>query len=106
MGTVAFRTARSEVRRFRGMFNWWMTSISRETADPLLQAHAQAMECRDCEDYLRLGLQAFRWLRTAHQHLQEDVLLGKAAYDDELEQSLTGLYESWLEPCAAPKSGL
>ena len=62
----------------------------------MLRDHAEAMECRDCEDCLRLGLQAFEWIRTAHAHFQADVLSGDAAFDDNFEQVITGLYATWL----------
>ena len=91
--------------RFRGMFTsgmfgWRKAHTSGEGVDRILQAHTEAMDCRDCEDYLRLGLQAFNWLRTACKHIAEDIHSGQGVFNEELEQSITELYANWLEPCA------
>ena len=91
--------------RFRGMFTsgmfgWRKAHTSGEGVDRILQAHTEAMDCRDCEDYLRLGLQAFNWLRTARKHIAEDIHSGQGVFNEELEQSITELYANWLEPCA------
>ena len=72
----------------------------RRTSHRVILDHVEAMDCRDCEDYLRLGLQAFNWLRTACEHIKEDVCSGQAMYSEELEQSITELYAGWLEPSA------
>jgi hypothetical protein len=58
------------------------------------------MECRDCEDFLQLGIEAFTWIERAHGNLRESIYGGKSVFDPEAESLLTELYESWLRPYA------
>ena len=105
MGTVAFNAARSESPPLsRPVHDGWLPP-SYQTGDRFLRDHAEAMECRDCEDYLRLGVQAFNWLRTACRHIEDDILAGQAEYDEQLEQSITELYVNWRSRAMLPSSG-
>ena len=56
------------------------------------------MECRDCEDFLRLGIEAFQWLQKAHQNIQDDVYQGRSVFDEHVEHAITKLYQRWLKP--------
>ena len=69
-----------------------------DRTERLLKDHKEAMECRDCEDFLRLGIEAFRWLQKAHQSIQDDVYHGRSVYDDAFEHAITKLYQLWLKP--------
>jgi hypothetical protein len=66
--------------------------------DALMEQHAQAMECRDCEDFLQAGIEAYKWLRQADESLRE---AAKAGFDvgEEAKQALDTLYRCWLDPC-------
>lgn len=87
MSELAFRTAREQVQLF--------TDQSRE----LLAEHCMAMECRDCEDFLQLGIDAFRWIQRAYDHMRQCVYDKKVAFSQEAENAVTDLYASWLLPC-------
>ena len=64
----------------------------------LMKQHFEAMECRDCEDFLQLGIDAFRWLVRADEIIRSNVYQQKADYDPELDQALETLFVRWLEP--------
>ena len=66
--------------------------------DALMEQHAQAMKCRDCEDLLDCGIEAYKWLRKADETLRE---AAKAGFDVtvEVRDALDLLYRTWLGPC-------
>ena len=99
MATVAFRAARREVRGFRREFKKYNRLLLSTAEHKLLHEHVEAMESRDCDEFLRLGIEAFRWLEKARADIRADVLAGHAVYDPELEATITRLYERWLAPC-------
>jgi hypothetical protein len=84
---LALRTARNCVRYYND-----------ESAN-LLERHAEAMDCRDCEDLLQLGIDAFHWLGRADQATRAAVYRGQAEYDPSFEVALATLYAEWLRPC-------
>ncbi len=101
MGIIAFRAAKREVylyrrecRRFRKL----QRSLARHRAEQFLKDHKEAMECRDCEDFLRLGIEAFQWLQKAHRNIQDDVYQGRSVFDEHVEHSITKLYQRRLKP--------
>jgi hypothetical protein len=102
MGIVAFRTAkhevrlyRSEVKRIRRRERSYASRAGNGAAE-----RQETIERRNCEDCLQLGIEAFRWLQKARQSYQDDVYGGHSEYDDDSERQITGLYETWLKPCA------
>ena len=99
MGTVAFRAARREVRGFRREFKKYKQMLPTKAGNHVLREHAEAMESRDCDEFLHLGIEAFRWLEKARDDIDADILAGRAVYDPELEATITRLYERWLAPC-------
>lgn len=66
--------------------------------DALMEQHAEAMKCRDCEDLLHCGIEAYKWLRRADETLRE---AAKAGFDvgEEAKEALDLLYRTWLRPC-------
>ena len=52
-GGLAFRNARNHVRDFAF------------EGEELMAKHSQAMECRDCEAFLQMGIDAFHWILRA-----------------------------------------
>jgi hypothetical protein len=100
MATLAFRAARREVRGFRREFKKYERRRNSDAGDQLLREHAAAMESRDCDEFLRLGIEAFRWLEKARANIRADVLAGRAVYDADLESAITRLYEQWVATCA------
>lgn len=101
MGIIAFRAAKREVYLYRREFRRFrksQRSLARNRTEQLLKDHQEAMECRDCEDFLRLGIEAFQWLQKAHQNIQDDVYHGRSVYDEHVERAVTKLYQRWLKP--------
>jgi hypothetical protein len=85
--TLAFRNASRHVRRY-----------TNESAD-LMRRHAEAIDCRDCEDFLQLGIDAFDWLNRADESIRRAILSGRAEYDPKVERTLLVMYTRWLKPC-------
>jgi hypothetical protein len=104
MKTIAFRTAKNEVHRYRLEFRRFKKlrrSIVGGPAEYVPADRPEAIERRDCEDFLQLGVEAFRWLQKARESYQEDVYSGLSEYSDDTERQITELYEQWLKPCTA-----
>ena len=66
--------------------------------DETIAAHEDAMACRDCEDFLESGIEAFKWLRRADLTLREAAVAGIQVPDDAPE-AIASLYRAWLVPC-------
>lgn len=84
---LAFRTAEQQVK------NYAHESLQ------LMQEHHAAMDCRDCEDFLQLGIDAFQWLIRADQLFRVAVYESIEAYDQQLDERLQHLFRQWLGPC-------
>ncbi|MGW8256122.1 MAG: hypothetical protein ACWGMZ_01420 [Thermoguttaceae bacterium] len=63
----------------------------------IMQQHNLAMECRDCEDFLQLGIEAFNWIQRSWQNYQQRIFDGQASHDPQVEKRFTELYRHWLE---------
>lgn len=79
--TLAFRVARQHVRTF---------------GDEVQRRHAEALECRDCEDYLKLGIDAFDWLIRADIAIREAVCKKEAEFEPEVDDALEAMMRNWL----------
>ena len=64
----------------------------------LIGRHVSAMECRDCEDFLQLGIDAFNWMIRADEQFREAIFDGRIEYDAETDESLSLLFRTWLKP--------
>jgi hypothetical protein len=67
--------------------------------DELMATHQQAMECRDCEEFLDTGIHAYQWLRRAEETAREAAREGIEVSPDAVA-AIKLLYRSWLRPCA------
>jgi len=85
--SLALRLARQKVDSYTG------------EADEVLRRHYEAMDCVDCEAYLQLGIDAFRWLLWADEAIRRAVLAGQAEYDRGVDDALRSLLVAWLQPC-------
>ena len=65
--------------------------------DSVLQDHAIALECRDCEEMLERGLRAYKWLMTCDESRQAADARGLLDYRGELYEEVTNLFRQWLE---------
>lgn len=84
---LALRTARTYVRNYAS------------EGDELMSRHIEAMDCRDCEAFLQLAIDAFHWLNRADCQIRLDVFEGRAPHDPSVDEALTTLYRLWLRPC-------
>ena len=67
--------------------------------DSLMANHAEAMECRDCEEWLKRGIDAQFWLCRAEEIMRAADEDGLCEFDTEMRRALDCLYEMWLRPC-------
>jgi hypothetical protein len=84
---LAFRNAEKHVQ-----------SYSQESQD-VMAHHAEAMDCRNCEAFLQMGIDAFEWLMRADRAFRAAVYRGEKEYDLDSEKSLSILCKNWLVPC-------
>ena len=85
--SVALRAARRQVTNFA------------EECE-IIKIHQEAMECRDCEDVLQLGIDAFTWLTRADECIRRAVFEG-VEYDADTDAAIRELFQGWLRPCDA-----
>lgn len=74
-----------------------------EVEGGLMGQHLQAMECRDCESFLQLGIDAFDWLNRADEEVRKLIYAGKIQYDKEFDEALLFMYQRWLHTCEFAK---
>jgi hypothetical protein len=85
--SIAYRTARSHVHLFK------------DEGDELLERHERAMDCRDCESFLQLGIDAFKWLCRADEEIRKGIFSGEVQYKEDMDSAIAALYKLWLRPC-------
>lgn len=83
--SLAFRSAQTHVKCFSDESN-------------IIEQSNQALECRDCEDFLQLGIDAFRWLNRADESIRLAVFAGYP-HNEAADNALAALYKAWLDPC-------
>jgi hypothetical protein len=87
MNEIAMQAAEREVSAYRN-----------QSAE-ILQQHTLAMECRDCEDLLLMGIESLRWIERAFQNYQQKIFDGQSNHDPQAEERFLQLYQNWLKPC-------
>lgn len=65
----------------------------------LMKQHHQAMDCRDCEAFLQLGIDAFTWLIRADRDIRSAAFDKKIEWGEQFDEAFEALFRSWLEPC-------
>ena len=85
--TLDYRTAQKHVQNYK------------KESEVLMQAHQEAMNCRDCEAFLQLGIDAFRWIIRADRVIRKAVYKGVTEYDSDLDDQIAFLCREWLAPC-------
>ncbi len=85
MESIAFRSAKRHVKTFA-------------RTSKLMQAHREAMDCRNCEDFLQLGVDAYEWLKRAEEALRENLYKGRRRNDPKLSEAFDMMYNTWLWP--------
>lgn len=72
--------------------------------DDIMRRHCEAMECRDCEEFLLQGLNAFRWLRHAEETFRQAAVENLCTSQEDMEllkkgiEALDVLFAAWLRP--------
>lgn len=85
--TLTLRTARQRVRDYQS------------ESDDLVARRPEAIEGRDVEALLQLGIDAFRWLIRADAEIRAAVFSGALPHDEAREAALGALCKAWLAPC-------
>jgi hypothetical protein len=83
---LAYKMARQHVDSF-------------EQESALMREHQEAMDCRDCEAFLKIGIDAYRWLVFADEQIRRAVYRGDADVDHRLHEAVEQLFIAWLRPC-------
>ena len=71
----------------------------RHHSDEVIERHRKATDCRDCEAFLQLGIDAYEWLIRADQSIRRAVFKGDLEWDADIDTLFKTLFEQWLEPC-------
>jgi hypothetical protein len=66
--------------------------------DELMAQHHEAMKCRDCEEFLAMGIAAHNRLRQTEETAQDAAKEGIEVSPDVMA-AVKVLYRSWLRPC-------
>lgn len=85
--TLALQTATSHVEQYVKQYEFAM------------HLHYAKMDCYECEAFLQLGIDAFRWLLRADYGLRQGIYGGTIEYDAKAEATLEQLFRTWLVPC-------
>jgi hypothetical protein len=54
----------------------------------------------DWEDLIQLGIEAFRWIERADARWRDSIRTSAASFSQHDEQSITSLYDAWLQSYA------
>lgn len=68
-----------------------------EYAQEVLAAHDEAMECRECETLLQLGIDAFNWLMLVDRQVREGMFQYGVAFDPGVDSAIKQLCRAWLK---------
>lgn len=85
--TLALQTATSHVEQYVKQYEF------------VMREHYESLDSRECEAFLQLGIDAFRWLLRADYGLRQGVYGDSSEYDVKAEAALEHLFLAWLIPC-------
>lgn len=76
-----------------------LTFATREVIqfDAVMEEHRAAIDRRDCEDSLQIGIVALRWLERAAETVIEAENDCLVPYSEEVHAAIQRLYEAWLQ---------
>ena len=66
--------------------------------DSLTARHAEAMDCRNCEAFLQMGIEAFEWIVRADREIRLGIFRGEVAFDAQAEAAIIDLCKKWQGP--------
>lgn len=68
--------------------------------------HETAMQCRDLEELIGIGLSLFNSLKERAHAVQDGIVRGAIQYSPEISEAFVEGYQDWLQPCAAVESAI
>jgi hypothetical protein len=84
---LTFRNAQEHIRAFAG------------EGEGFMDHHYEAMDCRDCEAFLQMGIDAFEWLIRADIVFRAAAAYADFDYGTEWMERFKRLAKTWLRPC-------
>lgn len=84
--TLALQTATSHVEQYVKQYEFVSSELY------------EARDCYECEAFLQLGVDAFRWLLRADYGLRQGIYCDALEYDSKAETVLQSLFRIWLVP--------
>jgi hypothetical protein len=87
MDSLAYRTARNHLQAFAG-------------EGDIIEKSYEAMECRDCEDFIRMGMDSIAWIQRLDSRVRVLCAKGTLVPNAEGDERIDDLYRAWLKPCA------
>jgi hypothetical protein len=88
--SIALNSLRNAVKNYQEQADF---------ADVIMQQHQEAMECWECQSFLQLGINIYKWLEQADLDIRKAIFDHKTEYDRDWDASLTALYSEWLKAC-------
>ncbi|MGO8747292.1 MAG: hypothetical protein ACLQNE_15005 [Thermoguttaceae bacterium] len=85
--TLALRIARQRVEGYEAAKKY------------IIEEHNEAMDCLDCEAFVQMGIDAFRWLIRADETIRRAIAAGRLSFDADVDAALRRLFVDWLRPC-------
>lgn len=70
----------------------------------VMACHKEAMDCRNCESFLQMGIDAFEWMIRADRAVRMAIYRGDKDFDPDFEVAMSELCKSWLKPCEFAES--
>jgi len=71
--------------------------------DKVVKDHHEAMDCRNCEEYLCAGIESYHWIMRADESIHSALYDGEIEADSEAFTKLQELLLMWLDACRATK---
>ena len=75
--------------------------IAHDHGTSVVDESRQAMDCLECDDFLRLGVEAYRWITRVDELLRFALYRGSCDYDETVESAILGLLTEWLSQSSA-----
>lgn len=70
-----------------------------DESEKLMVDHQDAMECRDCEETLKAGILAYKWLKSADEVFREADYQGLKEYSEKRQKRIFNMFRKWLKRC-------
>lgn len=85
--TLGLELAKLRVRRYR------------DESESLMTRVRAAEECRQCEDFLKMGIDAYHWIASAEETIRAGASEGLVEITPEIDSAFAAVYRMWVIPC-------